>query len=69
MSLADIAGKLLARGHARSGDAAVIKGYIGKPARVIEQLTKYALDYAVQTQHDFEQFHKAIKAGKIRAAS
>jgi uncharacterized protein (DUF2252 family) len=68
-SLAEIAGKLLARGHARSGDPAAIRGYIGKPSRVMEPLTKYALDYAVQTQHDFEQFHKAIKAGKIRTAA
>jgi uncharacterized protein (DUF2252 family) len=66
--LAEIAGKLLARGHARSGDAIAIHSYIGKPGRVTEPLTKYALDYAAQTQHDFEQFHKAIKANRIRTA-
>jgi uncharacterized protein (DUF2252 family) len=67
--LAEVAGKLLARGHARSGDAATITGYIGTPNRVVEALTKFALDYATQTQHDFEQFHRAIKAGTIRTAA
>jgi uncharacterized protein (DUF2252 family) len=66
--LATIAGQLLARGHARSGDALAIKGYIGKPGRVAEVLTTFALDYATQTQHDFEQFEKAIKSGQIKTA-
>jgi uncharacterized protein (DUF2252 family) len=65
-SLARVAGELLARGHARSGDALALKGYIGRPGRLIEAMTKYALDYATQTQHDFEQFQKAINAGRIR---
>lgn len=67
-SLAEIAGELLARGHARSGDALAIKGYIGRPTRVIEALTTYALDYAAQTQQDFEEFLKAIRSGRIKAS-
>lgn len=68
INLADIAGSLLARGHIRSADPVVLKGYIGKPGRVIEALSKYATDYAGQVHHDFEQFHKAIKSRRIRAA-
>lgn len=65
-SLARVAGELLARGHARSGDALALKGYIGRPGRLIEAIAKYGIDYATQTQHDFEQFQNAIKAGRIK---
>ncbi|HEX4771877.1 MAG TPA: DUF2252 domain-containing protein [Bryobacteraceae bacterium] len=65
-SLARVAGELLARGHARSGDALALKGYIGRPGRLVEAITKFGVDYATQTQHDFEQFQKAIQAGRIK---
>jgi uncharacterized protein (DUF2252 family) len=68
-SLAVIAGQLLARGHARSGDASEIKGYLGKPDRVVQGFTEYAINYAAQTERDFEQFQKAIKAGHIKTAA
>lgn len=65
-SLAEIAGELLARGHARSGDALAIRGYIGQPDRVIHAIVEFALKYADQTVADFHQFTKAIKNGRIR---
>ena len=68
-ALATVAGELLARGHARSGDALKIKGYIGGPEKVIDALVTYGLDYAGQAQADFEQFQKAVRAGKIRVSS
>ncbi len=67
-SLAGIAGELLARGHARSGDAAAIKGYIGQPDTVIKKLAAFASKYANQTQADFEEFTKAVKKGRIKTA-
>jgi uncharacterized protein (DUF2252 family) len=68
-SLAEIAGELLARGHARSGDALEIKGYIGAPEKVAEVIAGYALEYAAQAQADFEQFKKAIEDGRVKVAS
>lgn len=63
--LSAVAGQLLARGHARSGDALQIKGYIGSHEKVISALTDFALEYAGQVQADFELFRKAVQAGQI----
>jgi uncharacterized protein (DUF2252 family) len=68
-SLAVIAGELLARGHARSGDALQIKGYIGSCGKVVKAITKYAMDYAELTQADFHAFQKAIGAGQFKTAA
>jgi uncharacterized protein (DUF2252 family) len=68
-SLAVIAGELLARGHARSGDALQIKGYIGSCGKVVKAITKYAMDYAELTQADFHAFQKAIEAGQFKIAA
>ncbi len=68
-TLAAIAGELLARGHARSGDALAIKGYIGNPARVIKSIVSYGTEYAELTLADFEQFQKAVKQQRIKVAA
>ncbi|MDQ2712108.1 MAG: DUF2252 domain-containing protein [Acidobacteriota bacterium] len=67
--LAGIAGVLLARGHARSGDALAIKGYIGTPDKVIKSIVHYGTEYADLTRADFELFRKAIEQGRIKVAS
>ncbi|MBV9613797.1 MAG: DUF2252 domain-containing protein [Acidobacteriaceae bacterium] len=67
-SLAEIAGELLARGHVRSGDALAIKGYFGTGDKVVGAIVRYGLEYAATTQHDFELFQKAIKAGRVKTA-
>ena len=68
-SLAEIAGELLARGHARSGDAIAIKGYIGAPEKVIRAIVNYATNYSRLMHSDFEAFTKAINEGKVKAAA
>ncbi len=68
-NLAVIAGELLARGHARSGDALQIKGYIGSSGKVIKAVTKYGVDYAELTQVDFHAFQKSISDGKFKIAA
>jgi hypothetical protein len=45
-SLSTVAGELLARGHARSGDALTIKGYIGSFDKVVKAIVHYGLEYA-----------------------
>jgi len=67
-SLAGVAGELLARGHVRSGDALAIKGYIGNPDRVIKSIKKFAMRYAEVTNDDFQDFKKAISAGRVKIA-
>lgn len=68
-SLAAVAGEILARGHARSGDALIIKGYIGNPDKLWKAIVNYAVDYADLTEEDFNIFQKAIKNGEIKVAS
>ncbi len=57
----------LALGHARSGDAAEIAGYLdgGKPFD--EAIANFAVCYAGQTMHDYHALAEAIKAGRIVA--
>ncbi len=65
-NLAAIAGELLARGHARSGDALMIKGYIGSGDKACKALVHYGTEYASITEADFETFKKAVKEERIK---
>jgi uncharacterized protein (DUF2252 family) len=62
-------GEVLAKGHARSGDPAVLAGYLGMNDRWDKALAKFSLAYAEQTTKDYEGFQKAIRAGKIQSGS
>jgi len=66
--LATVAGELLAHGHARSGDAIEILGYLGTGDRVTESLVEFALGYADLVGHDFEVFQRAIARKKLVVA-
>ena len=67
-SLAQVAGELLARGHARSGDACAIHGYCGSGPKIVRALRDFASAYADQTKKDFAAFTAAIRSGKIKVA-
>jgi uncharacterized protein (DUF2252 family) len=67
-SLSLIAGELMARGHARSGDACEITGYCGSGVRLSRAITEFACQYADQTKADHGAFLAAIKSGKIKAS-
>ncbi len=64
--LALLAGELLARGHARSGDACHIRGYCGAGEKMPKALAAFAAAYADQAEKDYKLFLAAIKSGKIR---
>ncbi len=66
-SFAAVAGEIVARGHARSGDACEISGYCGSGDKMARILTAFARDYADQVAADHNQFLAAIHAGKIKA--
>ncbi len=61
-------GEVLAKGHARSGDPAVLAGYLGATERWDKALAKFAFAYADQTTQDYEKFTAAIRSGKIKAS-
>ncbi len=63
-----ICGWTLARAHARTGDAALIGGYLGKNAKFDDAIGKFAMTYADQTERDYQTLLKAIRVGKVRAA-
>jgi uncharacterized protein (DUF2252 family) len=68
MSLAAVAGELLARGHSRSGDACMIHGYCGSGTKIRRALREFANQYADQTQADYDKFLEAIEQKKIKVA-
>jgi uncharacterized protein (DUF2252 family) len=63
---ADWCGWALAHSHARSGDAAMISGYIGTSPRFDEAVARFAVAYADQNEWDHQAMLKAVRAGKIR---
>jgi uncharacterized protein (DUF2252 family) len=63
----EICGWTLARGHARTGDAAVIGGYLGKNDTFSSALAKFAVSYADQADRDHATLVKAIRAGQLKA--
>jgi uncharacterized protein (DUF2252 family) len=63
--LGELAGEILAKAHARTGDAAVIAGYCGRSDRLDEALASFALAYADQTEADHAAFQKARKRGDL----
>jgi hypothetical protein len=57
----------LARAHARSGDAAMISGYLGSSDQVAQVIALFAEAYADQTERDHAALLAAIKEGRIKA--
>lgn len=66
---ARVCGEVLAKGHARSGDPMQLAGYCGPGNKLDDAMAEFADRYAEQTLHDFDLLKKAVKAGKIKAAS
>jgi uncharacterized protein (DUF2252 family) len=60
-------GWALALAHARSGDPAMMAGYLGSSDAFDDAIVKFAGAYADQTERDYEALLKAIKSGRIRA--
>ena len=63
----EICGWTLARAHARTGDAALIGGYLGTNGAFDSALAKFALSYADQSERDHTILVKAIHAGRLKA--
>lgn len=63
----ELCGWALARGHARTGDPVKIGAYLGKSESFDVAIGKFAVDYADQTEHDYEIFLKAVRAHRLPA--
>jgi uncharacterized protein (DUF2252 family) len=60
-----ICGHALARAHARSGQPALIAGYLGKSEPFDDAVAKFALAYADQTEQDHDALRKASRDGRL----
>jgi uncharacterized protein (DUF2252 family) len=66
-SYALICGITLARAHARSGNAAVISGYLGRGPRFDIAVAGFAAAYARQASRDYQALADATQAGRVIA--
>jgi uncharacterized protein (DUF2252 family) len=60
-------GSTLARAHARSGEPALISGYLGSSDKFDQAIADFAIAYADQVEQDHEAFTRAVRAGRITA--
>ena len=58
---ARLCGEVLAKGHARTTDAAVLAGYVGGAAKLDVAIAAFAVEYAEQAKRDFRLFKRASR--------
>jgi uncharacterized protein (DUF2252 family) len=66
-NFAGACGRVLARAHARSGDAAAIADYLGTGAKVADAFVGFACAYADQNQQDHAQLAASVANGSVPA--
>ena len=67
IAYADWCGQALALSHARSGDAAMLSGYMGTSDTFDKAIASFSFAYADQNEKDYASLQRAIKKGKIEA--
>ena len=65
----ELCGRALARAHARTGNPALIAGYLGKNNTFDRAIATFAGKYADQTESDHAAFVKAVRAGRLQVRS
>jgi uncharacterized protein (DUF2252 family) len=68
IAYAGLCGRALARAHARSGDAAVLMGYMGKKQVFENALAGFGQAYADQNESDHAALLEAIRSGRVEAS-
>ena len=61
LAYARLCGEVLAKGHARTTDAAMLAGYIGGSAKLDTAVAAFAVAYAEQTKRDFRYFVRSLR--------
>ncbi len=64
-SYAGLCGHVLARAHARTGDAIAISAYLGSSTVFDEAIRTFALRYADQVSSDYAAFTAAVASGRL----
>ena len=60
-------GWVLARAHAKAGDAMTISGYLGNSDQFDEAIGAFSMAYADQAERDHAALKAAVRRGKITA--
>jgi uncharacterized protein (DUF2252 family) len=60
-----LCGGILAKAHARTGDAVMLAGYLGNAGKLDEALAGFARTYADQATRDHARFKAAIGSGEL----
>jgi uncharacterized protein (DUF2252 family) len=68
IQFAEHCGTTLARAHARTGEPAIISGYLGKSDIFDRSIADFSTAYADQAERDYESFVKAIHKGRLEAS-
>ena len=58
---ARLCGEVLAKGHARTGDAALLAGYVGASRKLDTAIASFAVAYATQTKADYRGFVRSLR--------
>jgi uncharacterized protein (DUF2252 family) len=58
---ARLCGEVLAKGHARTTDGALLAGYVGKSGRLDTAIATFAMAYAQQTKADYRLFSRSTR--------
>jgi len=59
-----LCGEVLAKGHARTGDAALLAGYAGQSARLDQAIAAFAVSYTEQVRADYRLFCRVQKPAR-----
>jgi Uncharacterized protein conserved in bacteria (DUF2252) len=62
---AELCGFTLARAHARSGDSALISGYLGRSDSFDKAIAAFSVAYADQSEKDHAVLMKAVRSGHL----
>lgn len=69
LQYAEICGFTLARAHARSGEPALLSGYMGQSDTFDKAIAAFAVSYADQSERDHQALMKAVRNGDLEVAA
>ncbi|MGB6194597.1 MAG: DUF2252 family protein, partial [Terracidiphilus sp.] len=69
LQYAEVCGFTLARAHARSGESALISGYLGQSDSFDKALAAFSVAYADQSEKDHAVLMKAVRKGDLEVVT
>jgi uncharacterized protein (DUF2252 family) len=66
VAYAELCGHVLARAHARTGDAIAINAYLGRSTAFDDAIREFSLSYTRQVDADYRDFQSAVASGRLQ---